>query len=157
MPVKLGGLGICSAVEVAPSAFLASVNSSSELVNAILPLSCRSFPASLMVEAQSLWSAGHDHQPPEGIADCKQKAWDGLLTGSIAELLLQGAENSVERARLLSVSTNLKESGAWLRALPVTALGLRMDDSTVRVAVHGSAFRNSNLWTSPLPTLWDGS
>ena len=28
-----------------------------------------------------------------------------------------------------------KESGAWLRALPVTALGLRMDDSTVRVMV----------------------
>ena len=28
-----------------------------------------------------------------------------------------------------------KESGAWLRALPVTALGLRMDDHTVRVAV----------------------
>ena len=38
-----------------------------------------------------------------------------------------------ERARLLSVST--KESGAWLRALPVTALGLWMDDHTVRVAV----------------------
>ena len=43
------------------------------------------------------------------------------------------AENDEERARLLSVST--KESGAWLRALPVTALGLRMDDVTLRVAV----------------------
>ncbi len=83
---------------------------------------------------QSLWSAGHDHQPPEGIASCKQKAWDGLRAGSIAELLQEGAENSVERARLLAVST--KESAAWLRALPVTAaLGLRMDDSTVRVTV----------------------
>ena len=27
------------------------------------------------------------------------------------------------------------ESGAWLRALPVSALGLRMDDDTVRIAV----------------------
>ena len=34
LPVKLGGLGVCSAVEVAPSAFLASALSSSELVNA---------------------------------------------------------------------------------------------------------------------------
>ena len=43
------------------------------------------------------------------------------------------AADEEERARLLAVTT--KESGAWLRALPVTALGLRMDDSTVRVVV----------------------
>ncbi len=42
-----------------------------------------------------------------------------VVAGSFAELLLEGAENSVERARLLFVST--KESGAWLMALPVTA------------------------------------
>ena len=28
-----------------------------------------------------------------------------------------------------------KEAGAWLRALPVSSVGLRMDDDTVRVAV----------------------
>ncbi len=33
LPVKLGGLGIQSAVNIAPSAFLASVHSSSELVD----------------------------------------------------------------------------------------------------------------------------
>ena len=38
-----------------------------------------------------------------------------------------------ERARLLAVAA--PESGAWLRALPVSALGLRMDDDTVRIAV----------------------
>ena len=37
------------------------------------------------------------------------------------------------RARLLAVST--KESGAWLHALPISSVGLRMDDNTVRVAV----------------------
>ena len=86
-----------------------------------------------MVEAQSCWSAEHDHRAPEGAAACKQKAWDGLRAASAAERMLEGADNDEERARLLSVSTN--ESGAWLRALPVTALGLRMDDNTVRVAV----------------------
>ena len=45
-----------------------------------------------------------------------------------ADCLLEGAGNDEECARLLSVST--KESGAWLRALPVSTLG-----STVRVAV----------------------
>ena len=50
----------------------------------------------------------------------------------MAERLLECAENDEEHACLLSVST---KAGAWLRALPVTALGLRMDDHTVRVYV----------------------
>ena len=36
-------------------------------------------------------------------------------------------------ARLLSVST--PESGAWLNSLPIANLGLRMDNSTIRVSV----------------------
>ena len=39
----------------------------------------------------------------------------------------------MSRARLLAAHT--RESGAWLNALPVSALGLRMDDDTVRVAM----------------------
>ena len=73
-------------------------------------------------------------------ADCyhltvlaKQSARDGLRATVASERPLSRAGNDEERARLLSVST--KESGAWLRALPVSALGLRMDDNTVRVAV----------------------
>ena len=132
LPVKLGGLGIRCAVEVAPSAFLASSHSSSELVRAILPSapSSQSFTDPFVDEAQSRWS---DLQPPEGAAVCKQSAWDGLRATVASERLLSRAGNDEERARLLSVST--KESGAWLRALPVSALGLRMDDNTVRVAV----------------------
>ena len=50
-------------------------------------------------------------------------------------LLTVGAANDKEHARLFAVST--KESGTcnWLRALPVSALGLRMDDNTMRVSV----------------------
>ena len=39
----------------------------------------------------------------------------------------------MSRARLLAAHT--RESGAWLNALPVSALGLRMDDDTVRIAI----------------------
>ena len=133
LPVKLGGLGIRSAVSVAPSAFLASTHSTAELVDAILPPRIRFHPAPHLDEAQSRWSAGHDCQPPKGIAACRQKSWDYARTSLTAQRLLDEAENDEERSRLLAVST--RESGAWLRALPVSALGLRMDDDTVRVAV----------------------
>ena len=44
-----------------------------------------------------------------------------------------GAKNYKSTLHLLLVST--KESGAWLMALPLTALGPHMDDSTVSVVV----------------------
>ena len=51
----------------------------------------------------------------------------------MAELLLEGATDDQDLARLLAVS--VKESGAWLHAIPVSVLGLRLDDAAVRIAV----------------------
>ena len=47
--------------------------------------------------------------------------------------LLNTATDPSDRARLLAVAT--KESGAWLSALPLSTLGLRMDNDVVRIAV----------------------
>ena len=44
------------------------------------------------------------------------------------------APDSVTQARLLMACRKLKEAGAWLQALPVSALGLRMEDEVFRVA-----------------------
>ena len=46
---------------------------------------------------------------------------------------MEEARDDVNRARLLASAT--KESGAWLHALPIASLGLRMDDDTIRIAV----------------------
>ena len=129
----MGGLGIRSAVDVAPSAYLSSAHSSAQLVEAILPESHSTIPTPFVDEAKASWAAGHESEAPEDVAACKQRAWDSIRTKSTSQRLLDNAADEEERARLLAVMT--KESGAWLRALPVTALGLRMDDSTVRVAV----------------------
>ncbi len=43
------------------------------------------------------------------------------------------AQDPISTAHLLAAST--RESGFWLTALPITSLGLRMADTTVRVAV----------------------
>ena len=137
LPVGLGGLGIRSAVDVAPSAYLSSAHSSAQLVEAILPESHRTIPTPFVDEAKASWAAGHESEAPEDVAACKQRAWDSIRTKSTSQRLLDNAADEEERARLLAVMT--KESGAWLRALPVTALGLCMDDSTVRVAVSGGS------------------
>ncbi len=51
----------------------------------------------------------------------------------VAESLLNEALDYTERARLLAARD--KTSGAWLHAFPVSSLGLRLDDSSLRVAV----------------------
>ena len=46
---------------------------------------------------------------------------------------MENASDSQARARLLAATT--KESGCWLNALPISSVGLRMDDDVVRIAV----------------------
>ena len=86
-----------------------------------------------MDEAKASWSTDHECEAPEDVAACKQKTWDNICTMSTFQHLLDNAADEEEHARLPAVTT--KESGAWLRPLPVTALGLRMDENTVRVEV----------------------
>ena len=70
---------------------------------------------------------------PTGAGAKIQKNWDGIVTQNLASTLLQGASDDLERTRLLAAMD--KDSGAWLQALPLTSVGLRMDDSTLRIAV----------------------
>ena len=80
-----------------------------------------------------MWSQGHDRQARAGEGVVWQKSWDNVCASVLAEQLLDEASDDVSRARLLAAAT--KESGAWLHALPVSSLGLRMDDDSLRIAV----------------------
>ena len=133
LPVRYGGLGFRSAVQLAPSAYLASAAASSGLISHILPSSLQSLPIPHLDAAVTLWSQGHNNPPPSGSAACNQKTWDASVVSTSAEGLLESAPDGITRARLLAMSA--KESGAWLHALPISSLGLRMDDNTVRIAV----------------------
>ena len=70
--------------------------------------------------------------PPTGNATGTQKAWDRPLTVASASSLISEA-SPIARARLLA--SQQKEAGAWLTAPPLSALGLRMDNDSIRVAV----------------------
>ena len=136
LPVKVGGLGIRNAVQLAPSAFLSSAAASAELVRYILPPRFGRFgPQDLLHVDSALtsWSLDQDHPPPVAPASHRQKVWDAAKVSVMANSFLDNAPNSQSRARLMAAST--KESGAWLNALPISSLGLRMDDNTIRVSV----------------------
>ncbi len=60
LPVKMGGLGIRSAVQLAPSAFLASAAASSDLVHHIIPRHFQGSPIPNVEDVKLLWAAGHE-------------------------------------------------------------------------------------------------
>ena len=133
LPVSKGGLGIRSAIHLVSSAFLASADGSVALVNQILPLRLRNTPYQERVEARHQWGAGLDVSPPTPPASFRQKEWDAPRVQERAASLLSTASDARSRARLLAVST--KELGAWLKAPPISSLGLQMDDECLRIAI----------------------
>ena len=66
-------------------------------------------------------------------ANIRHKAWDKPQVQATFKVLLGTASDPRARARVLATTT--KESGAWLHALPISSLGLKMDDEVVRIAV----------------------
>ena len=135
LPINGGGLGIRSAAMLAPSAYLASAAGSAPISQAILPAGMTPSLPSIQAQALVKWGKWVDEsvRPPIGVAATKQKTWDTLVVEScFSRLLNQQAANPRERARLQACSQ--KESGAWLTAPPISSLGLRMCNATIRIA-----------------------
>ena len=133
LPVRSGGIGIRRSVQLAPSVYLASVACCSELIPLIVPphLSTSSDP--LVEEALSVWQTTHDNPPPSHPSSHYQRVWDSAVVEASFNALMVSAPKTQSRARLLAVSC--PESGAWLHAMPISSVGLRMDDDVVRIAV----------------------
>ena len=63
LPVRMGGIGIRRAVQLAPSAYLASAAGCSELIRPVLPSHLLDATDSNIEAALSVWSQDHDTPP----------------------------------------------------------------------------------------------
>ena len=86
-----------------------------------------------MEEALSLWQATHENPPPSHSFSHRQPVWDSAIVKASFNALVVFAPDTQSRARLLAVSC--PESGAWLHAMPISSVGLWMDDDVIRIAV----------------------
>ena len=79
-----------------------------------------------------VWSEGLEASAPLSADAPSQKAWDAPCVAASLKALQAAAPDSVTQACLLAACR--KEAGAWLQALPVSALDLRMEDEIFHVA-----------------------
>jgi Reverse transcriptase (RNA-dependent DNA polymerase) len=133
LPVRWGGLGIRGVVLLAPSAYLASAASTTTLTQLLLPDHLRGKDDEGVVAALSAWTSATNGTPPSLPSSCIQRSWDDCCCRVVAEQLLRNAQDQVERARLLASAAC--GSGDWLNTLPLQAIGLKLDNASVRIAV----------------------
>ena len=135
LPVKSGGIGIRLATDIALPAFLSSIASSSPLILKLLPPRFQSSSGindHLFLDAVTEWqNRSGQGQPPQLIS--KQKAWDMPLVGIAKDRVLSAALTQAGIARLNAASAPY--SGAFLQALPCSATGTRLDDTSIRIAI----------------------
>ena len=133
LPVRDGGLGIRSAVLLAPSAFLASAASTNELQARILPPTIAVVPDSCVETCLKKWSTMSHSPIPTGVSARSQRTWDTPCIQSVKTVLLDSGKDQRDRARLLA--SQAPHSADWLFALPITSVGLRLSNEAVRIAV----------------------
>jgi len=129
LPVRDGGLGIRSAVLLAPSAFLASAAGTTELQARILPPTIAVVPDRCVESCLKKWSSVSQSPVPIGVAAHSQKSWDSPCIQSVKKIQLERAEDQRDRARLLA--SRAAHSADWLFSLPITSVGLRLPNEAV--------------------------
>lgn len=131
LPVRLGGLGIRMSKDIALPAFISSLRSTHDLVEAIL------HRVNLVADVESeraveVWIEKAGCALAAGADEGRQRTWDVPLAEISATRLLERADQ-ISRARLMASAC--RESGLWLNALPSPAIGTLLDSETLRIAV----------------------
>ena len=103
LPINSGGLGIRSAVMLAPTAFLASTAGSTLISQAILPSRMHQPFTPMCSHALSLWSKySNSSDPPSGLSASSQRTWDEPVIKSCFTSLVNSSQEPREKARFLA-------------------------------------------------------
>jgi hypothetical protein len=136
LPVKLGGIGILSARDVSLPAFIASVIGSASITTQLLP---DSVAGSSGLNDEFLNQYINEWQLITGLSSSvvsqasEQRCWTNPLQLLASRRVLDAAPDKLSRARLLAASA--QSSGAFLNAIPMSSIGTRLDDASMRIAV----------------------
>ena len=136
LPVSKGGIGVRLASDLALPAFLSSVNSASELTLQLLPARLQAVSSTrdpVYIAANLEWQQRSTVVVPDGSRTGAQKAWDTPLVSRKLEEVISAAQTQVGRARLIAAAA--PHSGDFLHAIPRSAVGTRLDDTSLRIAV----------------------
>ena len=141
--VRLGSLGLCKSTRTAPAAFLASCNSSCELVLQVLPgtqqpavISSSSLDQGLSLKGISVVEDHLRTLLPTAKIDfltTSQHQLQSLLDSTMWHSL-KDKTSLRDRARLNTISA--QHAGAWLRAIPNPKTGLAVPHREFVVSLH---------------------
>ena len=150
LPVRWGGLGVRGAVMLAPSAYLASAAGTTQLVSLLTQTCSLTSEDPYVAKALASWSSGVDSasSPPVDSLATRQRTWDDPRCRHTADIVSQQMTSPADKARLLAVTA--LGSSAWLDAMPLAAVGLKLDDATLRIAA-GLRLGAPLVYTHELP------
>ena len=92
----------------------------------------RSSMSAILEEAETLWKKCTKNNALQPSNPTLQAAWDTPLFEAKYMELLNAVPEGVEKARLLAVAS--ENASDWLDAIPVPSLGLKLDNTCVRIA-----------------------
>ena len=134
LPAKFGGLGIRRTSDICLPAFIASSIKCTTIVEKLLSPSDIAHFSNLLFEATIAWKSLDPRLiEPVGDARHRQKSWDLPLAHVVLKDIINEATDPTTRARLLAVSS--PHASDWLNAIPIPALGLKLENESLRIAV----------------------
>ena len=106
----------------------------SEIIQKVLSVESAAPFSNSLTEAVLAWKATDDRLLEPSLPGRKyQKYWDNPVAKLKMTSLIESAPNELTRGRLLAAGA--PKAGVWLNALPVPALGLKLNNESLRVSV----------------------